>query len=198
MKAHASGGSASASNPHQPPEPLPPESHTKPSPAMTGGGGGRRVTTSERQPLAPAAAAAAAAVKKGFLDSGGGAGRLYGEEGSREGGGPAAVGICSRGGDRSSNPVDREFERLMALADPDMDGTTGGCKASRSKWRARVRSRVCAYLLVLAAFTYSYLCVRGRNREACDHTRCLLNAYRSLGAHLYAPGCTGIRRWCSR
>lgn len=146
MRAHADGGPATASYPHRSPEPIPPRSDKDPSPTSTntGGGGSGRAATGKQRPLASvpsAAAAAEAAVKKGFLDSGVGGGRLYGEEGSREGGGTAGSGVgggSGRGGDRSNNRPDREFERLMALADPDMgddgaDGTTGGGKASRSK-----------------------------------------------------------------
>lgn len=50
------------------------------------------------------------AVRKGFLESGGG-NSLYGEEGSREGGG---------GLGRKGKNIDREFERLVTEADPDM------------------------------------------------------------------------------
>eukprot|EP00903_Cladosiphon_okamuranus_P021435 g19703.t1 len=102
MKAHASGGGAASSRP--PSNAPPPVPGTKPS----------RTKTAER-----AAADKPPAVKKGFLDSGGGGGVLYGEEGSREGG------TVGRAGGRSSK-ADREFDRLVALADPEMGDGAGG------------------------------------------------------------------------
>lgn len=50
------------------------------------------------------------AVKKGFLETGSG-GALYGDEGSREG----------TGGRRPGKWTDPEFERLVAMADPEME-----------------------------------------------------------------------------
>lgn len=107
MKAHARGG---APPPRPSPDPRPPSPDTKPPPTRISGG---------------AAAGKRPAVKKGFLDSGGGGGTLYGEEGSREGG---AVG--SKGG--RSSKVDREFDRLVALADPEMRDADGEVRRNTS------------------------------------------------------------------
>lgn len=51
------------------------------------------------------------AVRKGFFGSSRAAGALYGDEGSREGEG---------GRKKKDHKADRDFERLVALADPDM------------------------------------------------------------------------------
>lgn len=51
------------------------------------------------------------AVRKGFFGSSRGAGTLYGDEGSREGEGERK---------KKGHKADRDFERLVALADPDM------------------------------------------------------------------------------
>ncbi|CBJ29318.1 conserved unknown protein [Ectocarpus siliculosus] len=85
--------------------PLRPASQTpepKPSPTPTAGRAGRKP-------------AASAAVKKGFLGAGVGRGRIKGEEGGGRG--------DARG---RSSKVDREYERLVALADPEMGDGTGG------------------------------------------------------------------------
>lgn len=63
----------------------------------------------EQNPSSNAGAAEDPAVKSGFLGSGSG-GTLYGDEGSCEG-------ERSRG-----HKVDRDFEQLVASADPDMRG----------------------------------------------------------------------------
>lgn len=109
MKAHASGGAT----PRRPsPDAGPPRPSIRPAPTTTSG--------------SAAVGKPPSAVKKGFLDSGGG-GVLYGEAGSREGG---AVG--RKGG--GSSKMDLEFDRLVALADPEMgDGATGpGGKVSQT------------------------------------------------------------------
>lgn len=99
MKSHASGGATSS---RPPPDAPPPGPDTKPPPTNSGGGAG--------------VVKPPAAVKKGFLGSGGGGGGvLYGEEGSREGG---------KGG--RGNKLDPEFDRLVALADPEMGDGAGG------------------------------------------------------------------------
>lgn len=119
MKAHAGGGTTPSrpSPDARPSPPVPKPSFT----AATGGG-----ATVGKSP----------AVQKGFLGSGGGGGVLYGEEGSREGG------AVSGNGGRSSR-VDREFDRLMALADPEMgdggSGTDGQVKVEQC-WLASVQA----------------------------------------------------------
>lgn len=107
MKAHAGGGITS-----YPPSTTPrtPTSEST-SPTSTA----ERI--SGKQPTK-------AAVKRGFLGSGAGGGSLYGAEGSHEGGGV-------RGGNVASSRADRTFDRLVALADPDMgDGADGASKVS--------------------------------------------------------------------
>ncbi|CAM9191458.1 unnamed protein product [Ectocarpus fasciculatus] len=74
----------------------------KPSPAPTTGRAGHKP-------------AASVAVKKGFLGAGVGRGGTKGEE---AGGGGNARGRSSK--------VDREYERLVAIADPEMGDGTGG------------------------------------------------------------------------
>lgn len=111
MKAHAggSGGSGGGKQPSANAEAPPSSSEKMGSPEMASG-------ASKRRP----------AVRKGFLGSSGGErGTLYGEEGSREGGGAGGgdVGAWGGGGARRCKAaVDRDFERLVSLADPDMGG----------------------------------------------------------------------------
>ncbi|CAM9821056.1 unnamed protein product, partial [Ectocarpus sp. 12 AP-2014] len=85
--------------------PLRPASQTpeqKPSPTTTAGRAGRKPVAS-------------AAVKKGFLGAGVGRGGIKGEQGGGRGN--------ARG---RSSKVDREYERLVVLADPEMGDGAGG------------------------------------------------------------------------
>lgn len=74
------------------------------------------------EPSRPGSRKKSPVVRKGFLESSGSSGSLYGEEGSHEGSG---------GRGRSKAAMDREFQKLVAEADPDM-GKVGGISEALS------------------------------------------------------------------